>query len=76
VTGSDYANVTLDSTESVNVTIDSVPGVVTIAISSDSGAGSTELTIGGLAASSTFYLQQDGEPEGFELTTDGNGSYT
>lgn len=75
VTRSPYLNVTLASTEIVHLTLESIPGLVSFLIESNSSATSTVLTLGGFEASTTYYLYQDGVfIESF--TTDSSGRYT
>ena len=75
VTRSPYLNITLASTEIVHVTLESIPGLVSFLIESNSSAVSTVLTLGGFEASTTYYLYQDGDfIETF--TTDSSGGYT
>lgn len=75
ITNSSYLNVTLTSSENVHVLLESVPRVVSYHIKSLSSAISTELTLSGLIASTTYYRYQDGNlTESF--ITDSTGNYT
>jgi len=76
VTNSTYLNVTLCSSEVVNVTLESVPDVVSFTIEQVDGVTSTDLTISGFEATTTYYRHQDGYLIENFTTGDGNYSYT
>ena len=75
VTDSDYLNVTLDSTESVSLTLHSSPDQIIVAIRPVSEALSTQVTVGGLPPSTTFYKYEDDAGEPTTFTTDASGNY-
>src|SRR3990172_3651001 len=60
VTNSTYLNVTLCTTQPVNVTLGSVPRVVTFTIQAVDGAPSTDITLSGLGPNESYYRHQDG----------------
>src|SRR3990172_3537956 len=76
VTNSTYLNVTLCSSEVVNVTLESVPDVVSFTIEQVDGVTSTDLTWSGLEGNTTYYRHQDGHLVENFTTEDGNYSYT
>ena len=55
ITDSEYLNITLDSTEEICLTLESVPEMVTMHIESAYGAVSTVITLSGFPSSTTFY---------------------
>src|SRR3990172_11441180 len=76
VTNSTYLNVTLCSTEVVNVTLESVPEVVSFTIKDVDNATSTDITLSGFELNTTYYRHQDGYLVETFTTVDGNYSYT
>jgi parallel beta-helix repeat protein len=60
VTNSTYLNVTLCSTEVVNVTLESVPRVVSLTIETVDGATSTDISLSGFVPGMAYYRHQDG----------------
>ena len=75
ITDGEYLNITLDSSEPVHVTLESVPQMVLLDIEADQGATSTALTLGGFAPSTTYYKYEDDYHNGAAFTTDENGTY-
>jgi parallel beta-helix repeat protein len=75
ITDSDFINVILDSTESINLNLNSKPELVTLVLSSES-AVSTTITLGGFAPNTTYYKYEDDFHNEVDFTTDENGSYT
>ena len=77
VTNSTYLNVTLCSAEVVNVTLESVPWVVSFTIRAVDSAPSTDIALSGLEPNETYYRHQDGyDMEDFTADEAGNYSYT
>nr|ABE69174.1 cell surface protein [uncultured bacterium pFosLip] len=76
VTDSEYLNVTLQSTESISLTLESAASMITMNIEASEGAASSQMTLGGLAQSTTYYKYEDGYDHGETITTDESGSYT
>ena len=77
ITNSTYLNVTLCSSEVVNVTLESIPMVVSLTIENVTSAQSTEITISGFEPNITDYRHEDVYlMENFTADEDGNYSYT
>ena len=77
ITNSTYLNVTLCSSEVVNVTLESIPDVVSFTIENVTSAQSTEITISGFEPNITYYRHEDGYlMESFVADENGNCSYT
>ncbi len=72
---SNYLDISLTSTAEIKLTLESVPQVVTMVIESAVNAASTQLTLGGLRPSTTYYKYKDDfhNPEVF--TTDAAGTH-
>jgi parallel beta-helix repeat protein len=77
-TNSTYLNVTLCSTEVVNLSLESIPRAVSFAITPlGSTPSSTQLTLTGLEPNRTYYRHQDGHlVETFIADSQGNHSFT
>jgi len=75
INNSNYLNVILDSSESINVTLESIPELITIVITPLSSASSTYLNISGLLPLTTYYLYQDNYHNVTQISTDENGCY-
>lgn len=75
VTDSEYLNVTVHSTEEVELALQSLPHVITIAIR-PAAAASTQLTLSGLAALHTYYKYENDLSQVTKFQTDENGAYT
>ena len=74
ITNSTYLNITLTSTETVHVILESVPRIVSFIIVSNNSATSTVLTFTDFQPNTTYYRYQDGHlMENF--TTDSSGGY-
>jgi parallel beta-helix repeat protein len=76
VTDSEYLNITLDSTEALNLRLESTPEMVVMHLEAAQGAISTQITLYGFPASTTFYKYEDDYHNGVALTTDANGGCT
>jgi parallel beta-helix repeat protein len=72
ITNSEYLNITLTSSESVEVILVSVPGTISLEIAGE--AASTQLTISGFELNKEYYRYQDGELQD-TFTADANGQY-
>jgi len=75
LTDSEYLNIVVDSTESINLALESMPEMVTLNVESNSEAPSTILTLNGFLPSTTYYKYEDDYHNLVEFTTDGNGVY-
>ena len=76
ITNSAYLNITLDSSESIKLRMESIPKMITIMIESISSAQSAEIILSGLAPLTTYYKYQDDYHNLETFTTDENGDYT
>jgi len=77
ITNSTYLNITLDSSESIKLRIESIPEMVTMMFekSALTLANQTQITIKGFVPSTTYYLYEDDYHNLTEFTADENGSY-
>ena len=75
ISQSQYLNISLASSVEVKLTIESVPRVVMIAIESAAGDASTQITLGGLLPSTTYYKYEDNLHNLTAFTTDAAGSF-
>lgn len=73
---SEYLNVSLNSSELIKLTLESVPEMITMSIESAAGAASTRITIAGLTPQTTYHKYEDNYHNHEEFTTDDNGNYT
>ncbi len=76
VTGSNYLNVMLESSEPVYLMLESVPEIVVMKLEAAEGAPSTQITLAGFLPSTTYYKYEDNYHNGITFKTDDNGSYT
>lgn len=77
IADSDYLNITLTSTETVHVVLESVQRTVSYVIESNNSATSTFVAIGGLESNTVYYRYQDGFlMENFTASHYGEYSYT
>jgi parallel beta-helix repeat protein len=75
ITNSAYLDVSLESTAEIKLTLESVPQVVTIRVKSAAGAASTQITLGGLLPSTTYYKYEDDFHNIEVFTTDSAGTH-
>ncbi|CAB1057948.1 hypothetical protein D1BOALGB6SA_2704 [Olavius sp. associated proteobacterium Delta 1] len=75
ITNSEYLNLTLASTADIDLTLESVPHVVTMVIESVTDAASTQITLGGLLPSTTYYKYEDDFHNLAVFTTDAAGTH-
>ncbi|MFQ6049852.1 MAG: hypothetical protein ACE5J0_02310, partial [Candidatus Paceibacterales bacterium] len=71
-----YLNVSLKSTEEINIILESIPRMISLNIESSSSAPFTELTIEGLASSTTYYQYEDSYKNEAVFISDEKGIYT
>ncbi|MFC1712146.1 NosD domain-containing protein [Candidatus Poribacteria bacterium] len=76
ITDSEYLNITLDSTEEIHLTLESIPEMVTMSIESASDATSTVMTLTGFLPLTTYYKYEDDYHNEVAFTTEGSGSYS
>jgi parallel beta-helix repeat protein len=73
ITDSDYLNVTLISSELVQIRLESIPNMVTIEIEAAEDANSTTIMLAGFTPQATYYKYQDDYHHLEELTTNKDG---
>ncbi len=71
-----YLNIILDSAEHVNLSLESVPEMVTIRIIEPAAASSGTLSLGGFLPNTTYYKYEDDYSANTPFTTDENGRYS
>lgn len=78
ITNSEYFNITLDSSESIKLRMESIPEMITMMIESGSSISSTltQITLSGFASSTKYYKYQDDYHNLTEFVTDENGQYS
>lgn len=76
VTDSDYLNVSVTSTAEIDLYLNSRPTIIDMTIAAAAGAISTDMTVGGLDANTTYWMYQDASADGVEFTTDASGNYS
>lgn len=67
-------NITLDSSEAIQVKLDALPGALNFVIESAEGAVSADIAIGGLAPNTTYYKYEDDYNNLVELASDEVGA--
>jgi len=72
---SEYLNITLKSTEEIEVILESIPRMISMDIGSSTDSTSTNLTIGGLEPNKTYYKYQDSYKNEAIFISDENGGY-
>ncbi len=75
LTNSPYLNITFTSSENIHLFLESIPKMINYHIERNCAADSTDITISGFEASTTYYRYQDSDLHE-EFTTDVTGSYT
>ena len=76
VTGSDYLDVTLSSSETIQLYLESIPETILMKFTPVSEAVTAQITLSGLASNTTYYKTEDNIPEHVVFTSDANGSYS
>lgn len=76
ITDSEYLNISLESSEPVKIRAESIPEIIMIGLESVSSAKSTEISLSGLAPSTTYYKYQDDFHNLEIFVSDENGNYT
>ncbi|MFQ6056087.1 MAG: hypothetical protein ACE5J3_08920, partial [Methanosarcinales archaeon] len=73
---SEYLNVSLKSTEEINIILESIPRMISLNIESSSSAPFAKLTIEGLASSTTYYQYEDSYKNEAVFISSENGVYS
>lgn len=76
VLDSGYLNVTLDSSEPIRLSLQSMPEMITLAMEPDSTADSSTISISGFAPETTYHKYEDGYENHIAFSTDASGTYT
>ncbi|MCK9351268.1 MAG: right-handed parallel beta-helix repeat-containing protein [Candidatus Pacebacteria bacterium] len=74
ITDSEYLNITLDSTEDIDLKLVSRPKVITMMFEAASTTN-TQITLSGLLKNTAYYKYEDDYHNLTQFTTDSNGSY-
>jgi len=72
---SKYLNVALFSEKEIEVSLESIPKMISLNIASSTEA-TTTLTLKGLEPNKKYFKYEDGHKNGIEILTDENGTYT
>lgn len=75
ISNSKYLDISIESTAEIKLILKSVPHVVTMVIESAVNAASTQLTLGGLLPSTTYYKYEDDFHNLEVFTTDAAGTH-
>ncbi len=76
IKNSSYLNITLDSSEPINLALESAPEMVTMRIESASAAASAQISIGGFAPLTTYHKYEVDYHNHTAFITEANGNYT
>ena len=76
ITNSSYLNVTLDSSEMINLRMESVPEMVTLFIESSSSAIATQVIFTGFNPNTTYYKYEDNYHNLTAFIADSSGYYS
>ncbi|MFA5830242.1 MAG: NosD domain-containing protein [Candidatus Paceibacterota bacterium] len=76
ITDSEYLNITLDSTETVDIKLTSIPKVITMMIEATTTVATTQITLSGLLKTATYYKYEDDYHNLTQFTSDNNGAYS
>jgi parallel beta-helix repeat protein len=76
VTDSEYLNITVESSESIFLSLESIPTIISMNVEAASDATSTVLTISGLEANTYYWKYEDELLNPEQLTTDADGNVT
>jgi parallel beta-helix repeat protein len=75
VNDSNYLNITFQSSEPVNLRLESVPEMIVMHLEASEGATATEITLTGFLPSTTYYKYEDNYHNQVAFTTDSSGTY-
>lgn len=73
---SQYLNITLESSEEINLILESIPRIISLHISSSTSATFTNLIIRNLEPNKTYYKYQNSYKNEIEFVSDENGNYS
>ncbi len=76
ITDSNYLNITVDSSDIVDLKLESIPSVVRMALIPVSVVASTQITVSGFTPNTAYYKYEDNYHNLTEFVTDSNGNYT
>ncbi|MFA6566258.1 MAG: hypothetical protein WCT48_05935, partial [Candidatus Paceibacterota bacterium] len=75
ITDSEYLNIVLDSAETVDLTLTSIPKVITMMFATTTAA-TTQITLSGLLKNTTYYKYEDDYHHLVQFTSDDDGTYS
>lgn len=73
---SEYLNITLNTSEPINIILESIPEIVTMNVDSINGASSTIITMSGFLPNTTYHKYEDNYHAHKTFITDVNGNHT
>jgi parallel beta-helix repeat protein len=73
---SEYLNITLNSSEPINLILESISEMITMDVDSINGASSTIITMSGFLPNTTYHKYEDNYHDHKIFITDVNGNYT
>ena len=76
VRDSEYLNIVLESTEEIDIILESIPRMISLNIGNSSTSISTQLTLSGLKQNKTYYEYQDTYKNEVVFISDESGKYT
>ncbi len=76
ITDSVYLNITVDTTETVTATIESIPETINISLMPVTSAANTQVTVGGLEPDRVYYKYVNSSEVPEEFTTDSSGQHS
>ncbi|MFA6566412.1 MAG: hypothetical protein WCT48_06725, partial [Candidatus Paceibacterota bacterium] len=76
ITDSEYLNITLESSETVDLKLTSIPKMITMMFAKATTFAATQITLSGLVKNTTYYKYEDDYHHLAEFTTDNDGTYT
>lgn len=76
IQGSEYLDVSLESTQEIKIILESIPRMISLDISSSTDSTTANLTLSALEPNKTYYKYQDSYKNEAVFVSDENGSYT
>jgi parallel beta-helix repeat protein len=76
ITDSEYLNISLQSSEEIIVSLESIPKTISLQIEASTSTNFTTLTIEGLEVNTTYYKFEDSYKNEAVFVSDENGSYS
>ena len=76
LTNSEYLNITVTSTEVIQLTLESIPSVITMIFTPYGEATSSQIQLSGFSPGVNYYMYQDDNPSYVMFTADESGGYS